>query len=50
MTVYKIGYVFPDGWENWVASCAKKETAQRMQTEVCKEYGEMPIIKREVLK
>jgi hypothetical protein len=50
MVVYRIGYVFPDGWENMVISCHNMKTAKQAQVEICKEYGEMPIIRREVVK
>lgn len=49
-TVYRVGYIFEDGSENWIASTAVLSSVESLTKEVWKEYGERPVVKKERVK
>ena len=49
-TIYRIGYVFDDGDENWIAVTGTKASVEAVVQEVWEEYGEKPIVKKERVK
>lgn len=49
-TVYRVGYIFEDGSENWIASTAVQSIVESLIMEVWEEYGEKPIVKKERVK
>ena len=49
-TVYRVGYIFEDGSENWIVSTAILSIVESLIMEVWEEYGEKPVVKKERVK
>ena len=45
-TVYRIGYVFEDGTENCITVTSNPEGVEELVTEIWKEYGEKPVVRK----
>lgn len=46
-TVYRIGYVFDDGTENWIVTTGVNSAVDSLIMEVWEEYGKKPVVKKE---